>query len=113
MKPVLLILLAVILPACAGPTLPTATTQPAHVLMPTSPPQPATGYQLTPLANISRLVDCSDKSGADEACLPDGYVRLVGYLYRPTPEVADLPDSGTAACACSSRAGRRKSVSEL
>ncbi len=55
-------------------------------LRPTPPP---IIYQPTPPPGLSKLVDCG-RTDTDEACLANGYMRLVGYLHRSNPNSGDF-----------------------
>ena len=59
------------------------------LLITTRPTPPPILYQPTPLSGLSELVDCG-RSDTDEACLGNGWVRLVGYLHRPNPNSVDF-----------------------
>lgn len=53
---------------------------PSQPVLPTPLPM---RYNPTPLPGVPDLVACPDGPDTDEVCLPDGNVRLIGYLSMP------------------------------
>jgi len=72
------------IPQLAGWPGPVPTAAPTSTPIPDALPTPLPMiYQPTPLPGVPDLVACPDGSDTDETCLPDGWVRLVGYLIKP------------------------------